>query len=180
MFRRKIITKPSFTLIEIILVIFIILSVYYLAVTNFTLLDKNKKENISLINIKSLLLKYQYKDSVELKCIEDGKRCLVFVDGIFYEELKEQLFNEQPEVYTYDKNLDMVEYKELELEKLERFEVVFEYLIDKYNKTRDMIVKSNNKVYIFNSINKKPIVVDYLSDVNDYFDDKISEVKDAF
>ena len=180
MFRRKIITKPSFTLIEIILVIFIILSVYYLAVTNFTLLDKNKKENISLINIKSLLLKYQYKDSVELKCIEDGKRCLVFVDGIFYEELKEQLFNERPEVYTYDKKLDMVEYKDLELEKLERFEVVFEYLIDKYNKTRDMIVKSNNKVYIFNSINKKPIVVEYLSDVNDYFDDKISEVKDAF
>jgi prepilin-type N-terminal cleavage/methylation domain-containing protein len=172
--------KAAFTLIEILIVIFIIASVYYIAATNLNFNADEKKENLSLVNIKKILQGYDFEDSLVLKCIEDGKRCFIVADGVITKALETQLFKERPEVYTYDTKLDMLEYQDLELEKLESFEVVFEYSIDRYNKTKDMIVKSGEKVYIFNSIHDKPIIKEYLSDVSDYFDDKISEVKDAF
>jgi prepilin-type N-terminal cleavage/methylation domain-containing protein len=172
--------KSAFTLLEIMIVILIISSVYYIAATNLSVNKAEKKENLSLINIKKLLQGYSFEQQVQLKCVDEDNRCFVLVDGSVVKELDTKLFEETPFIYTYDTKLDTVEFSDLELEKLETFRVVFEYSIDKYNKTKDMIVEVNDKVYIFNSIKDKPVVVDYLSDVNNYFDDKISEVKDAF
>ena len=57
-------------------------------------------------------------------------------------------------MYSYNKQLDMLEFADLEMEKLESFEVCFEYSIDKYLKSSDIIVQTNDKVYIFNYNNK--------------------------
>ena len=106
--------------------------------------------------------------------------CYIFVDGVQEEKSIENLFSHKPTVYIYDKALDTVEFADLEFEKLESYEVCFEYSIDKYQKSKDMIVEVEDKVYIFNSIDRKPTVIEYLSDVSIYFEDKQEEVKDAF
>lgn len=172
--------KKSFTLLEIIIVIFIISSVYYLVATNFITINNKQSETPLLLNVKELLKGYQFDEKIELKCVEDNYRCFILADGIVVKELDRKLFKVKPDVYRYDTKLDIIDYGYLELDKLESFPIIFEYSIDKYNKTKDMIVQVEEQIYIFNSIHEKPILKEYLSDVNDYFEDKISEVKDAF
>ena len=152
--------------------------VYYFAITTFKV-NKNIN-NVSLYNIKETLLKYSFNESISLKCIEDGKICRIVVDGDVIEDTIENLFEEKPTVYSYDKNLDVIEYEDLEIKQFENYEVCFTYTINKYQKSNDMIVEVKDKVYIFNSIHNKPTNIEYLSDIGIYFDDKLQEVKDAF
>ena len=154
--------------------------VYYFSLSNLNMDSLVKKNNTSLVNIKQKLLNYDFENEVTLKCIKDGELCYIFADGVQQEKTIENLFKQKPIVYTYDKSLDTVEFADLEFEKMESYEVCFEYTIDKYQKSKDMIVEVDEKVYIFNSIHKKPKVIDYLSDVSIYFEDKEDEVKDAF
>ena len=90
------------------------------------------------------------------------------------------LFKNKPIVYEYTKNLNIIYFKDIELNHLDRYEVCFKYNINKYNKSKDMIVEINNKFYIFNSIHNQPILVQNTSDIYDYFYNLDQEVKDAF
>jgi prepilin-type N-terminal cleavage/methylation domain-containing protein len=172
--------RYSFTLIEIIIVIIILGIVSYFTfskIDNFTI---STKPNISILNIKDRLLKYDFKDNISLKCINDGALCYIYVDNILSKNTIKNLFKSKPTVYSYSKDLDIIEFEDLELDKLESYEVCFEYTINKYQKTKDFILEVDDKVYIFNSIQQYPISIEYLSDVGDYFDDKKEEMKDAF
>lgn len=73
-----------------------------------------------------------------------------------------------------------MEYEDIELNKLDRYEVCFEYKINKYKKITDSIVQVDDRVYIYNSFNPQAITLDYLSDVLIYFEDKEEELRDAF
>jgi len=152
--------------------------VYYLTLGDFNISSKIKTNEITLYNIATYVKKYNFENTLVVKCIEDGKRCLVYADDVIVEELK-NLFEEKPTVYTYDKKLDTISYDDIELKQLDRYEVCFEFSINKYKKYKDMIVEVNNKVYIFNSFYDKPIQVEYISDVSDYFDDMEQKLKDA-
>ena len=144
--------------------------VYYFAISTFKV---NKTvNNVSLYNLNETLLKYSFNDSISLKCIEDGKLCHIVIDGDVIEDTIENLFEEKPTVYTYNKNLNVIEYEDLEIKQFENYEVCFEYNINKYQKSNDMIVEVGEKVYIFNSIHNKPTTIEYLSDIGIYFDDK--------
>ncbi|MEA2019777.1 MAG: hypothetical protein U9N59_15160 [Campylobacterota bacterium] len=96
------------------------------------------------------------------------------------EEKIEGLFKSKPSVYKYNSRLGEIDFIDLELEKLERFEVVFEYNCKKNSKCSELIVETNDKVLVFNDIFKQPIVIKYLSDIEEYFNNNIEEVKDAF
>ena len=160
------------------IVLILISIVYYFAIT--TLKVNKSINNVNLYNLKETLLKYSFKESISLKCIKDGKICHIVVDGDIIEDTIENLFDEKPTVYSYDKNLDILEYDDLEIKEFETYEVCFEYNINKYQKTKDIIVEVNNKIYIFNSIHNKPENIEYLNDVGIYFDEKLQKVKDAF
>ncbi len=180
MFTNKIDSyKSSFTLIEIILVVFIISIVYGIFISNI-----NKKvthiNNITLQNLKTNLQKLSLGNKIEIKCINNGELCYIFIDDKLQKQTIKNLFKTKPIVYNYDDKLDIKEFARLNLEKFESYDVCFEYKIDKYQKSDDMIVEANNKVYIFNSIKQNPIVVDDLASVSDYFDAKKQELKDAF
>jgi prepilin-type N-terminal cleavage/methylation domain-containing protein len=177
---RRISFKRAFTLVEIVIVVIIISIVYYFSISNFNVKLSKPQDNLSLINLKNHLLKYEFQDNITIKCVDNGKLCYILIDGAITKHQIKDLFKIRPEVYSYNKQLDMLEFADLEMEKLESFEVCFEYSIDKYLKSSDIIVQTNDKVYIFNSIHNKPIVLDYLSDVDVYFDDKQQELKDAF
>jgi len=173
-------SRFAFTLIELIIVIIILGIVSYLTLSKMDNFKQHSKKNISLININNILSKYHFKDNISLKCIDDGSLCYIYVDNKLIKTTIKDLFKTKPTVYKYDKDLDTIEYPDLKLKDLDRYEVCFEYTIDKYQKSKDFIVQTDDKIYIFNSIKKQPIVIPYLSDVSDYFDDKKEELKDAF
>jgi hypothetical protein len=172
--------KPAFTLFELVIVVVLVGIIYYFAISNINF-NKTNLDKISLTNLKQTLLKYDFDDKIELKCTDDGAKCMIFVDGILQTDMIENLFKTAPEVYKYSKNLEQIEYKDIELEQLQRYEICFEYHINKRGDSSQMIVNlGEDGVYIFDNIHDKPTYIKYLSDVPLYFDDKIAEVKDAF
>jgi len=126
------------------------------------------------------LLNKQYDNNIIIKCVDDTFDCYVFIDGEIQEEKIKGLFETKPFIYKYNSNLDEIDFLDLELEKLERFEVVFEYKCKKNSKCSELIVEYNDNVFIFNDIFQQPIIIKYLSDVEEYFTKNIEEVKDAF
>ena len=174
----KIINKKSFTLIELIIVVSIISLVYYLTLDNFKL-NINISNKISLNNLPIYLKKQEFDNTLSLKCIKDGKKCLLYIDGSIKEQIN-NLFAQKPNVYTYNKDLDLIYFNDIELNELDSYEVCFEYNINKYKKSKDIIVEVGQKVYIYNSLDSNVTTLDYISDVRDYFDKKEQEVRDAF
>jgi len=166
---------------EILLVVFIISLVYSLTLSNFKFSNTLKSTKVSLENLPLYLSKYNDKflDNLQLICLNDGKKCILKLDGQTVEEVSD-LFNEKPTVFQYNKDLQIINYDDIEIRHLDRYEVCFKYEINKYKKSKDMIVESNNKIYIFNSMYKKAIVLESTVDVYDYFDELNNEVRDAF
>jgi hypothetical protein len=176
MFRPKL-NKKSFTLIEIILVVAIISLAYYFTIDNFKFKTINKSSFINISNLKSYMLKFNQELSIV--CVDDGKRCFIKDSNNNIIQKVDNLFKSKPIVYEYNKDLKEINFEDLELEQLDRYEVCFKYKINKYKKSDDIIVEVNNKVYIFNSIYKTPIKLDSISYVYDYFEDLKQELKDA-
>jgi len=174
----KTINKKSFTLIEIVIVTIIVSLVYYFSISNLSF-KTSDKEKIDLLNLPKIMKSYPYVNTLILKCIDEGKKCLVFSDDEIVDEF-DDLFETKPVVYSYDKNLDIIYFDDIELKHLDRYEVVFEYKLDKYNKAKDLILEYNEKIYIYNSFYDKAKVLDYISDVNVYFEENEDRIRDAF
>ena len=158
----------------------IISLVYFFTLDNFKFSNNIKSSKVPLESLPLYLTKYNDKFSNNLKliCIKDGEKCLLYLDNNKEEEIK-GLFNNKPIVYKYNKKLDEVYYEDIELKHLDRYEVCFKYEINKYRKSKDMIVEVNDKIYVFNSIYKKAIILEDTSEIYDYFDNLNNEVKDA-
>lgn len=171
--------KKSFTLFEIIIVIILISVLYTFAIGSFTSKSKKNLHTITLMNLKTELLKFEYEKTIEIQCVEDDLSCFVFSDGVKQDDKISNLFHEQPIVYKYNQNQDKIEYTPLELEEMERYNIVFKYSCDNYGKCSEFIVEDGDDIYIFNDIKLKPIKYKYLGDIDDYFNKKIEEVKDA-
>ena len=132
------------------------------------------------MDLKSKLLDFEYDDNIIIKCVDETFDCFVFVDGVLQEEKLKGLFENKPAVYRYNVDLDKIDFIDLESEQLERFEIVFEYKCKKNNRCSELIVETQDKVFVFNDIFKQPKVLKYLSDTEEYFNNNIEEVKDAF
>jgi len=173
-------TKKGFTLIEIIIVIILISVIYYLTFANFNT-TQAKVDKINLFNLKQTLKKMNFNDKVSLKCIDNEKvECFFVVDGTIQNERFTGLFDKCPTVYEYSRHQKVIYFDDVELERLETLPICFEYELKKSGQGSQMFVETENNVYIYDNILDKPTKIDYINDVSVYFDDKISEVKDAF
>lgn len=174
--------KNAFTFFELLIVIVLILGVYSLFFTNFNKKVGIEKSEITLVNLKTNLVdNFQFSNTLRLSCIEEGDICYVFVDeNISKDNMIQGLFKTKPDVYKYMNTLDRLEFKKIRFENLEEYEVCFEYKINKDRKSNEMIVSYDDKVYVYNAINDKPLILKYLNEVSDIFDKRIQEVKDAF
>lgn len=170
--------KNSFTLFEIIISIILISIVYFFALNNFSAKKYDKKQNKTILNLKENLFKYSFNNNIKIKCTQEIG-CFVFIDGELQEEKIDKLFDSKPTVYEYNNKLKRIEFLDLELEQLQRYEIVFEYTCFSNKKCDELIVETDSLVYIFNSFQKKPTTIKYINDIDDYFESKINEVKDA-
>ena len=171
----------SFSLIEILIVIIIISSVYGVFLFNIQTKSQTIKDKPSLANLKTFLYKnFVFTNNLKFVCIYEGNTCYVLSDGILAKDASfKDFFKDKPEVYKYNKYLDMLEFKRIKLNKEHMYSVYFEFNINKDRKSDDMIIYNDDKVYIYNAIYDNPIILNNLNDIADFFDNKIKEVKNA-
>ena len=173
--------KKAFTLIELVLVIILTSSVYFFAFSSFTSKEK-KQYKVNIENIKDFLFKnFSYENELSLKCIEnDTNDCYVFVDNTLREDIIIQnLFNEIPEVYNYDKDLSSFVFSKVKIDNIE-YETFFELNFNKDRKHKSIVVDmQDSNVYLINSISKIAKKFENTNDVIDQFRTNEIEVKDA-
>ncbi|MEA2050794.1 MAG: hypothetical protein U9O56_08700 [Campylobacterota bacterium] len=174
--------KKSFTLFEIIISIILISIIYLFAINSFNSTNQNNPSNITLINLKEKLLEYDFNDNITIKCIKDDLNCFVFLDeeSIPQEKRIDNLFITEPVVYKYSRDLETIEFLDLDLEKLQRYEIFFEFTCKKNRQCDELIIEKNGEVLVFNNLYLRPIKLNYLSDFEDLIKNNIQEVKDAF
>ena len=169
--------KKGFTLFELIIVIILFsITIGFISI-NTNLLTATDKQN-TFLTIKQILLNYAYEKSISLKCTLD-EDCFLFIDDELDEKKISFEISDDIEVYEYNDRYEEIQFKDVEPKELESYNVVFELTLNKDKKHKDMIVRNDNKIYVFNNIYKTPLVFDSLSDVSDYFDKLKEEVKDS-
>lgn len=175
--------KKSFTLIELVVVIILISTVYLLMFSNTPFLSSEvKKEKFSLANTKEFLIKnFEFKDEISLVCVEKNFDCFIKIDGSINEKVKiENVFTTIPEVYEYNNSQIKVDFESARIDNLD-YDVVFEFKMNRDYKFKEYIVDTlENRVYVFNSIYQEAKIYESLNEVFEIFEKNILEVKDAF
>lgn len=174
--------KKSFTLIELVIVIVLISTVYLLMFSNTPFLSKTQKEKFSLVKTKEFLIKnFEFKDEVSLLCVEKNLDCFVRIDGIINEEVKiKNIFSIAPEVYEYNNSQERVYFGSVSINNFDT-DVIFEFKINSDYKFKEYIVDTlEDRVYVFNSIFQEAKVYNSLNEAFEVFEKNILEVKDAF
>jgi len=168
----------AFTLFELMVVIAIISIVYGFVAFSFNVSSQEK--SISLINIKSKLLTYDFENELSLKCVKKEPKCFLYLDGqISQDVIKLDLNLDYLEVYNYSDKLERLYFKDIEPYDFENYEVIFSLTLDNDKKHKDLIVKNGEDVYIFNSLFTSPLKLASMSEVSSYFNNKIQEVRDS-
>lgn len=174
--------KKSFTLIELLIVLLIIFSTYYLVFSQNSFKVNEVTKNIQLNNLQSFLLKnFSFEKELLFFCVENSFDCFVKIDNEIVGDFKiEGFFKEKPAVYAYNKNQISLEFEKQRVNN-EDLEVVFELQINNDFKIKEFILENFNKgVYVFNSIYKKPLFLENLSKAFEGFILNEVEVRDAF
>lgn len=174
--------KRAFTLIELILVILLTSSVYYLMFSNSNFLIKETKDKFLLENTKEYLINnFEFNDEISLVCIEDDFSCFIKVDGEINTNKKvENVFKTIPEVYEYNQEQIRVDFQSVRINDIDN-DVIFEFKINNDFKSKEYILDTlEDKVYMFNSLFQKAKIYDSLGEAFDTFEKNILEVKDAF
>ena len=179
---KSIRAKKSFTLIELIIVVFLISIAYFLMFSSSSFDIKEDKVKLNLENIKEYLLEnFEFQNELAFICIEDKLTCFIRIDGVYDDELKiENFFQNLPEVYELNQDELKVEFFQTKINDI-NYNPVFELKINSDFKTNEFIIdKINDKVYVFNSIFKKPQVYKDLREAFEVFYNNEIEVRDAF
>lgn len=172
----------AFTLIELIIVIVIISTTYFLVFSTNSFNSNTQNKKISLENLKKTLLDtYEFNKNLEFICIDDSFDCFVKIDNTLNEtKVVEKFFSVKPEVYEYDQIQVQKEFDTLRVDDID-YDVVFKFKINSDYKTNEFILDTlENKVYVFNSLYEEVFVYESLGDAFDMFNKNIVEVKDAF
>ncbi len=175
-------SKKAFTLIEMIIVVITMFTVYYLVFTNNSFGIKEEKKEINLLNLREFLLSnFIFKKELSFICIEDSFSCFIKIDGELNKDFKiDNFFKAKPKVYEYSKYLIEKNFYNLRIDNF-TYDVIFEFRIDDDYKTNDFILDTLiSNVYVFNSIFSKPIEYKTIEDILDDFEKKQNEVRDAF
>ena len=174
--------KKSFTIIELIVVIILIMSAYFLIFSNSNFTLKKDKVVLSLENLREFMLEnFEFNDELSFVCIEENYECFFKIDEKLDEKSTiKNFFKEKPIVYEYNKELNLIKFGQVEINNTNE-DIIFEFKINNDYKINEFILDtSEDKVYVFNSIFKEPKVYSSVNEVKDVFEKNGLEVKNAF
>lgn len=170
----------AFTLIELLVVILLISLVSFLGFSKFDFTASSKKQ-LKIEEIKTYLLEnFDFQKSMKFVCLDYEKYpCFIYLDGKLNKNFKnETLFEKQPRVYKYTKELEDYYLEEVKIDNI-NYKTVFEIEFNKDYKHKDFILDADNKVYVFNSISNIVKTYANTNEIIDQFYENISKVKDA-
>jgi len=174
--------KKSFTLIELIIVIILISTTYFLVFSNNNFNVKADEKRLDLSNLKDYLMKnFEFEKDISFLCIEEKFSCFVKVDGNLDKDFKVlNFFKKVPDVYEYSSSEKKIDFKELRVDNMNH-NVIFELKINADYKTNEFIIDTKDKnIFVFNSIFTKPKIYKTLSESLENFEINEKKVKDAF
>jgi len=174
--------KKAFTLLELVVVIILITTTYYLVFSNTNFSVKNESSNFSLKSLKQYLLSnFKFEKKLDFLCIQKELKCYIRIDDEIKEDfIIENVFEEKPEVYEYNKDMNVIDYRDVNINNISE-NIVFLFSINSDYKGSEIILDTlDEKVYLFNSIFNEAKIFTSTNEVLNTFDEKQIEVQDAF
>lgn len=174
--------KKAFTLIELIIVIVLISTTYFLVFSNNSFSVKKDEKILDLFNLKEYLLNnFEFEKELSFLCIEDDFSCYIKKDGILDKDFKvTNFFKTKPDIYEYNSDEKKVEFEELRVDNANH-DVIFELKINSDYKTNEFMADTlNSEIFVFNSIFTKPKIYKSLNESFEVFNINKTKVKDAF
>jgi len=165
----KIVSKSSFTLFELLIVILIISIIYGIFIEKI-----NSKEyylsQVGLKEIDKFFKDLEFNETAKIVCSNECEKCWLYVDGKRVKKVK-SFFKEKPTVYDFDIHGILSQIQFLPLFKgLNPQEVCFEYVKYPNHSNSSYIVEYKKKFYIFFSYFHPPKVTESISSAQDVFD----------
>lgn len=166
--------KKGFTLFELIIVVFIIGTAYYLVVPYF---HKNEIKKFEFHHLKEYLLSFSSEENIKLVCIEDCKKCYVIIGN---KKTLSPVIASPLTAYHYEKgHLEEVEFPSSKYFDL-REKVCFSYSVNAQKKIgEELFVKYDNKIYYFSPYFKETFIFDNLSKAKDFYEKLLNKLKDT-
>ena len=167
----KIKERNSFTLFELILVIVIIGIVYVLFIQNIDKLQRT--DSVGIEQLSEHLKKFQDKNEVSLICIDECKKCEVYVDENATKKYLE-LFKEEVISYEVDKDGQLEKIKYLPIyDERDEIEVCFKFTLFKNGSVSETILEYNEDIYYFPTYFGKMQKFETMDGLKEYFQERL-------
>ncbi|BCD68959.1 hypothetical protein [Nitratiruptor sp. YY09-18] len=166
----KTVSKSSFTLFELLIVILIISILYGVFIQKLHTKEHLVK-SLGLQDIKTLLDGYDFNESAKITCINKCQECYLFIDGKKRDKI-EGLFDKEMQVYDFDIHgiLSPIKFTPLFDKNGNPQEVCFSYELFPNGSNSSYIVEYRDKFYIFYAYMKPVKVVDSITQAQKEFD----------
>jgi len=162
------VTRRAFTLLELIIVIFLLSLLSFFVVGNIKK-ETIKKKVVSIANIKSLQKGNNYS---ELICIKECRECFLIDKDLKVKKVKANF--QILKAYILD---DTNQPAELEFGRINDERVCFRFIFFPNGSTSKMVIQEGEKFYYIPSFFDKIKSFNSLSDAMDYWRENISLVK---
>jgi len=145
----KTVSKSSFTLFELLIVILIISIIYAIFVQKLS----NKESVVKSKGIEAvgeLLEGFEFNSSADIICTDSCKECAIYIDGKKVKEIPSP-FEKEPKIYDFDIHglLSRVTFTPLFDENDNPKEVCFKYSLYPNRSKSSYIMEYKDKYYVF-------------------------------
>jgi len=165
----KIVSKSSFTLFELLIVILIISILYGIFVQKIASKEHLVARGDNLLHLNDLLQGYDFNESAQIVCVDKCKSCYIEIDGKRQKEL--ELFDSEVEVYDFDIHGLLSPLKFVPVfEDGNPKDVCFRYTLYPNGSNSSYIVHYKEKFYIFYAYMRPVQVTKSITEAQKAFD----------
>jgi len=168
----KIVSKSSFTLFELLIVILIISIIYGIFIQKLG--STKPVDRIGpgeFQELEKILQEQHFREEAKIVCVDKCKKCYIYVDGRPQGKI-EGLFEEEPKVYDFDIHGILSEVKFVPIFDKEKNpkEVCFEYALYPNGSRSSYIMEYKDSFYVFDAYMRPVRKVASISEAQDLFD----------
>ena len=170
--------KKAFTLIELLLVVVIIGIIYGLVINSMQRIN-DKEANLDFKTLPTFLESFYQQNSVAFTCIDNCKKCALYVDGEKLKDIEPFMKEErQLRFWFFDANVGTQEFRFTPIfdEDDREFDVCFNYEIFKDGSHTEMIVETEKWSYDYRGPFHKVDSFSSLQELEESRQDELQEV----
>ena len=167
----KIVSKSSFTLFELLIVILIISIIYGLFIERISSSKEAPVFEDDIQSLQKVLESKRFQEVAKIVCVDKCEKCSIIIDGKEKAEIS-GLFEEEPKVYDFDIHgmLSEVEFIPVFDKDKNPKEVCFEYALYSNGSHSSYIVEYKGKFYVFDAYMHPVRKVATIAEAQELFD----------